>query len=292
MALYLWYFFVYAFLGWCGEVAFAALSKGKFVNRGFLNGPLCPIYGCGVVGVLVATTPFQHNLVALYFGSVIVTTLLELITGFLMEKLFHHRWWDYSKMPLNIGGYVCPLFSFAWGFACVLIVEVIHPRIARLVGLIQAPWSSILLGVLGVALLVDLCVTIATVTKLNKQLAQIDELAAKLRVVSDKLGQTIASGALAVKEVDTKVKEGLQAASAQTKASLQTAEAKARADAEARYAKLVAKLDFGQRRLLKAFPSLRSLQNPGALSTLQERLAQWRKDKKHSKTNSENSPKP
>lgn len=108
-------FFIYGFLGWCSEVAFAAFKQHSFVNRGFLNGPICPIYGIGVTVVVASLQPYVGNLILLYITSTILVTFLEWLTGFLLEKMFHHRWWDYSEMPLNIGGYVCPLFSAIWG---------------------------------------------------------------------------------------------------------------------------------------------------------------------------------
>ena len=87
-------FFVYAFMGWCAEVAFAACKTGKFVNRGFLNGPVCPIYGFGLVAVILALTPLEDRLFLLFIASMAVTTVLELITGWVLEKAFHMKWWD------------------------------------------------------------------------------------------------------------------------------------------------------------------------------------------------------
>ena len=86
MYLLLWIFFVYAFLGWCTEVSFAALTSGRFVNRGFLNGPVCPIYGVGVVIVLFFLDPLRGNTFLLFLGSVLLTSLLEWVTGFVLEK--------------------------------------------------------------------------------------------------------------------------------------------------------------------------------------------------------------
>lgn len=108
------YFFVYGFLGWCTEVIFAAFKQHRFVNRGFLNGPICPIYGVGVTLVIACLEAFQSNLLLLYISSVILVTVLEGVTGWAMDKLFHNKWWDYSKLPFNIGGYVCLLFSLIW----------------------------------------------------------------------------------------------------------------------------------------------------------------------------------
>ena len=99
-----WMFFVYAFMGWCAEVAFAGLRYGRFVNRGFLNGPICPIYGFGLVGVIYLLIDLKDNLFILFLGSVIVTTVIEHITGWVLEKLFHAKWWDYTNNRFNIHG--------------------------------------------------------------------------------------------------------------------------------------------------------------------------------------------
>mgnify|MGYP000491304358 CR=1 FL=1 len=104
----------------------------KFVNRGFLNGPICPIYGVGVTVVVYFLTPYKDNLILLYALSTVLVTVLEGLTGYLMDKIFHHKWWDYTNQPLNIGGYVCLIFSLVWGVACVLIVRVIHPVIHKI----------------------------------------------------------------------------------------------------------------------------------------------------------------
>ena len=276
MREYLWYFFAYAFLGWCSEVVFAAFKSGRFVNRGFLSGPICPIYGFGIVGVLLCTTPLQGNLLWLYLGSVVLTTLLELLTGFAMEKLFHQRWWDYSKMPFNIGGYVCLPFSLIWGIACVLIVKGLHPMIATLVLFIAEPWNSVLLGAFTALFILDVCVAAAKAFKLDRRLSQIDELAAALRIVSDGLGETMANGALNLKATDQRARSELQAAGARTRDSLKEADEKSRTEMKARYIALVAVFGRDHARLLKAFPQLRSLRHPEALNAAKEKLARLR----------------
>ena len=107
----LWIFIIYAFLGWCSEVAFAAVNKGKFVNRGFLNGPVCPIYGVGMLIVVLCLWSLRDRPLLLFLGSALLTTALEFVTGFVLEKFFHDKWWDYSDMPFNIKGYVCLKFT-------------------------------------------------------------------------------------------------------------------------------------------------------------------------------------
>ncbi|MCE5342533.1 MAG: hypothetical protein LLF96_02955 [Eubacteriales bacterium] len=272
MTVWLWYFFSYAFLGWCAEVVFAAFKNGRFVNRGFLNGPVCPIYGFGIVAVLFCLQPFGQNLLLLYVGAVVLITVLELATGFIMEKLFHQRWWDYSKMPLNIGGYVCLPFSLLWGVACVLIVYGFHPVVARFTGLLPQPWSTALLCVFIAVILTDTAVSIAKALKLDQRLSQIDDVAEALRRVSDQLGETIAGGALTLKALDAQARGELQADEEHARNAMREADEKARTELKARYTALVERFERDHRRMLKAFPGLRSPRHPAALAAARRKL--------------------
>ena len=130
------YFLVYSCLGWCLEVVYAAATTGQIVNRGFLNGPVCPIYGFGMVIVLFDLTPFARSTLALYIGGVILPSALELVGGWALYKLYHTRWWDYSDKPFNIGGYICLEFSLLWGVGTLVMMKAIHPTIAGLVELV------------------------------------------------------------------------------------------------------------------------------------------------------------
>ena len=193
-------FFIYACLGWGCEVAFAAVKEGRFINRGFLNGPICPIYGFGVVGVVLALKPVSENLWLLYVGSAILTTAIEFVTGFALEKLFHARWWDYSGMPLNIMGYVTLPFSLVWGAACLVIVRWVHPAF---VGVVHALPFALIIGLdsaFGAVFMVDLCATVSSVRKLSQRLRKLTELGEELHAISDDIGQTISGTTLAAKE--------------------------------------------------------------------------------------------
>ena len=101
------WFFIYSFLGWIWESCYVSIKSKKPVNRGFINGPLCTIYGFGAVSVYLILKDFDRNLLILYAGGVIVATALEFVTGWLMETIFHTRWWDYSNNKFNVHGYIC-----------------------------------------------------------------------------------------------------------------------------------------------------------------------------------------
>ena len=300
MYRFLWIFFIYAFLGWCTEVSYAALVSGRFVNRGFLNGPVCPIYGLGVVLVMACLEPFRDNLLLLFVCSVLLTSLLEWITGFVLEKLFHQRWWDYTNEPFNLGGYVCLRFSIAWGLACVFVSEILHPTVLLLIRLIPRPVGWVLLGVFGTAMAVDLVATVRTIAKLNRQLDQIDEMAQRIRETSNEFGENLADRVLDAAEKGSDLRENLdgwmdelaqrgEELSAdlgedleQWKDSLEQRRAAARAQVEQHRAAVRQELEerkerlqrllegnnLGQRRLLAAFPQMRSTRHRQALERL------------------------
>ena len=289
----LWFFFVYAFLGWCAEVGYAATKTGKFVNRGFLNGPWCPVYGFGVVIVLGCLEPLSGNLPLLFLGSVALTSALEWLTGFALEKLFHQRWWDYSDEPFNLTGYICLRFSLMWGFACLFVVKLLHPTVVLAVDLLPRPLGWVLLAGLCAALGVDLAATVSAIARLNRRLVLLDELAGRIREASDDLGEDLADRVLDAAERGADWKEDwedLAQRMAQRRAQRRAALAEGLDDLRedlqdraetsrkqlqewrASAQELLDKSSRGQRRLLRAFPSLRSVDHRAALERLRRRL--------------------
>lgn len=128
--LFLW-FLLYAFIGWVYESVLVSVSERRWVNRGFLNGPLCPIYGCGAVLAIVLLHDFT-NPIEIFLISSFGASILEYITSWGMEKLFHARWWDYSHYRFNIQGRICLLGAIVFGFGGVLIIDVVQPQVERL----------------------------------------------------------------------------------------------------------------------------------------------------------------
>lgn len=188
---YMLCFFLYGFVGWCTEVGFAAVKQRRFVNRGFLNGPICPIYGVGVTFVILLLTPFSRNVFFFYVFSVIVVTILEGTTGWAMDKIFHNKWWDYSHMPFNLGGYVCLLFSMLWGAACIFIIYFLHPAVYKGLSLLPNALELVLTILLFAVLLADITVTFSAIFKFNKSLAHLRKITDELHEISDQLGEDI-----------------------------------------------------------------------------------------------------
>lgn len=203
----LWLFLIYAFLGWCTEVAFAALTRGIFANRGMANGPVCPIYGFGMLAVLFCLEPFRKNFFLLFIGSVLVTSALELVTGWALEKFFHDKWWDYTNEPFNLKGYICLRFSLMWGLACLLVVNVIHPSVYFLVQKLATRPGRVALVCLLAAFLADEIITFAQLLRLPRQLRAIEDTQRRLRAVSDGIGSTIADGVLTAVETEQAFRE-------------------------------------------------------------------------------------
>ncbi|MCF0113726.1 MAG: putative ABC transporter permease, partial [Erysipelotrichaceae bacterium] len=159
-----WIFIIYAFFGWCTEVAYQTVNRGIFVNRGFLNGPYCPIYGCGVSLVVCVLTPLKDNLLILFAGSLLLTSAIEFLTGFVLEKVFHNKWWDYSNVPFNIKGYVCLKFSIYWGLACMMVMLIVHPIIYGFILVIPHILGILLISIAMIGFTVDFIVTVQTIT--------------------------------------------------------------------------------------------------------------------------------
>lgn len=234
-----YYFVIYATIGWFIEVIYMTLETGRFENRGFLNGPLCPIYGFGMVFILMALTPIKDNAILLYVGSVILCTSWEFLIGYFLEKVFHNTWWDYSHERFNLKGYICLKISLLWGVGCLIIMRIVHPAIAKLVELIPVkvgvPVGFVMLGLI----FFDLGVSLAVVIKLNNRLKKLDDIQKKLRVASDAIGENLSDEVL---ELKTK------------------------------YEKLAEYRDEMQERLIRAFPKMHSHRYNVSLSKIRDKL--------------------
>ncbi len=196
----IWYFFIYAFLGWISEVVFAALKTGKFVNRGFLNGPVCPIYGFGIIIILLALDKVKDNLFVLFFASFLLTSVLEFLTGFILEKFFHKKWWDYSKEILNIKGYVCVRFSLIWAIACIFVINLVQPLIFNLVEILPEILGAIILTVFIVVFVLDFSFTVYQILQFSKNSKTLEKLERQLKKSSNKLGESVAAITLKAQE--------------------------------------------------------------------------------------------
>lgn len=152
---WLLFFFIYCFLGWIWESCYVSIKERQWINRGFMHGPMLPIYGSGAIIVLLATIPVKENLFLVFLFGMIAATILEYITGAVMEQLFHVRYWDYSKNPYNLNGYICIKTSIAWGVFSILMIRVLHRPIDYFVLMIPKNIVDILAFAITIAVAVD-----------------------------------------------------------------------------------------------------------------------------------------
>lgn len=185
------FFFIYSFAGWCIEVCCAAIQKRKFVNRGFVNGPLCPIYGSGAVLFAIFLPELKEAPFFLFLAGAILASILEFTTGALLEKLFHRKWWDYSNIRWNYEGYVCLPFSLGWGVCAVVLNMFLNPLLVKLLRIMPRLLMVIIMIALTVALVLDTVGTTLAIRGLQKKQVQLAEFTEGVSQVSKLLENAI-----------------------------------------------------------------------------------------------------
>lgn len=277
-------FFVYGFLGWCIEVVFCGLEEGHFINRGFLNGPICPIYGFGGVIVVLCLTPIADNILLLFIGSAILTTLLEFVTGFLLDKIFHARWWDYSDKPFNVCGYICLKFSVYWGLVCIALMKGIHPAIYDLIKHVPHFIGIIVLIFLSAVFVADVIITVVTINNLAKRVKLMDDIANKIHAVSDEIGEKVYGGAVKVakkgeeiynseeaREIREKYESGVEELKQKQEERREKLEKEIQ-ELREKYDAVLKESRIMQRRVIKAFPKMKYRLHGEQLEKLKEKL--------------------
>lgn len=186
-----WFYFIYSFIGWCGEVCVAAVRKKKFINRGFVSGPFCPIYGAGAVAFAVFLPELTENPFFLFLGGMILASFLEFVTGALLEKLFHKKWWDYSGIRFNFEGYVCVRYALLWGGFALLLTYIVSPAMGMLVRMLPYLIGVTALWVLSVFLLLDTVGTALAIRGMQKKAEQLAQLTEGMGQISRLLENAI-----------------------------------------------------------------------------------------------------
>lgn len=238
----IWLFF-YSVVGWIYESTLCSVRAHKFINRGFLNGPYCPIYGWGAVLDILILGKVQ-NPVLLFFLGAIVTCSLEYFTSYIMEKLFHARWWDYSKRKFNINGRVCLLGAVVFGAFSVILIKLVHPLVSDVTNSLPRAALHWLAAVTFAIIAADECVTIGGIAGFNKKLK---ELAAATENVKADIGLKLHDKGGLGSEVYSAVHNAA--------------------------AVFVQKLNAQQRRILAAFPKLRTMEHNDILNDVRRLIA-------------------
>lgn len=181
---YILFFFFYSIIGWISEVIYCSIKDKKFTNRGFLFGPICPIYGTGAISMLLALSWCKKWPVVVFLLGVVVCDIVEYLTSVIMEKLFHARWWDYSKKKFNLHGRICLEHSCYWGIFSVLLIYLIHPLgAAKLALLVPYEWKVRIMLVVLTLFAVDLI-------RALKNALDVKKISDKFKTVKDKVLQS------------------------------------------------------------------------------------------------------
>lgn len=189
---WLFFFYLYCFLGWCFESAYVSLKSKKLVNRGFMRGPFLPLYGSGAVMMLVVSAPFRDNLLLTYLAGVVGATALEYVTGVTMEALFKVRYWDYSNQRFNYKGHICLSSSVAWGFLTILMTRVIHRPIEQLALTIPAVVLSGVTAVLTIYIVADFTLSFKAAMELRDILVKMQKIKEEVERLQRRLDVIIA----------------------------------------------------------------------------------------------------
>ena len=195
LSQWLLFFFLYSFFGWIWESCYVSLRKHRWVNRGFMHGPMLPLYGSGAVSVLIITLPVRDNLPLVFIMGMIGATLLEFFTGMVMESLFHVRYWDYSHLKFNVKGYICPVASLCWGVFSIMMVKVVHIPIEEVILKIPMAIAD------GLAL-AQLDETKVQIRKLQERIREAsEEMSEKLRTAAEGVPEKLRSAAATAGEM-------------------------------------------------------------------------------------------
>ena len=281
---FLW-LMIYSVIGWVYESTICSIGQRKLINRGFLNGPYCPIYGTGAVLVLLVLGRIQ-NPVLLFFAGAVLTCSLEYLTSWLMEKLFHARWWDYSKRKFNIGGRVCLIGAVVFGAFSVVLILVLHPFIKSLTDRLTDPPLNIICAMLFVGIVSDLIVTVKGLRGTHAVFAEYAVLLQqKRRELSEKLRLGAEEGRERIRELSAeermKLREAAELGAEEREKIRRTTEE----ERERFYAKLQMRLNAQQRRTINSFPQWKLTRNNEVLDGLREAMEKAKQRRKSGRDN-------
>lgn len=161
-------FFIFSFIGWVIEVLEGIINKRGFINRGFLVGPICPIYGISCLVMLFLLNRYENDYLILFLLGMVICTFIEYFTSLILEKIFNTRWWDYSDHKINLNGRVCLETMLLFGLSGILLMKIFKPPFNKLLEIIPFNIKLIISIVLLILLIIDLCFSINVINYLKK----------------------------------------------------------------------------------------------------------------------------
>lgn len=291
MIMYKWYqwlafFYIYCFVGWCIESTYVSIKKKKWVNRGFLRLPMLPIYGSGAVIMLFASVPFRDNLLMVYLSGMAAATILEYITGSVMEKLFKVRYWDYTGNRFQLNGHICLGTSLCWGLLSVALTEFLHNPVETAVLNINKTFLFIPLAVISILFIADSIKSVQEALDIGKALERITALRKEWEDMQKQLERVKEYAKQQMEELQENTEQKLEVWKETASDQIETVKERLEKQKEAIIENLnilkedleqtKGRLDLKKIRLLKRNPSAASHRFAKALKELKERS-----DKKH-----------
>lgn len=192
MVQWICFFFIYGFLGWCYESAYVSIKHKRWVNRGFVRGPLLPLYGSGAILLLFVTIPFRESLFMMFVAGAIGATILEYVTGVTMEALFKVRYWDYSKRKFNFQGHICLAATTLWGVFAILLVKVVHRPIENLIMGLPETLVEIFVMIITVVFTADFALSFKAAMDIRDVLIKLEEVQREMERMQKRLDVILA----------------------------------------------------------------------------------------------------
>lgn len=192
MIQWLFFFYFYCFAGWCFESAYVSVKARKLTNRGFMRGPFLPIYGSGAIMMLIVSMPFRDSIPLTYLAGCVGATVLEYVTGVTMEALFQVRYWDYSNVKFNFQGHICLGSTLAWGVLTIVMTNIVHIRVEKLVLSIPGQILTVVTLLLTAGIFADFALSFKAAIDLRNVLLKMEQAKAEMQRIQKRLDVIIA----------------------------------------------------------------------------------------------------
>lgn len=297
------YFIIFSFMGWIMETCRCSYAEKKFINRGFLNGPICPIYGTGMVTIIIFLDGIKDNAIALFFGGIILASVLEYAVAALLEGLFKAKWWDYSYKKFNIKGRVCLSISLCWGALCVVMMQWVVPFLTEIISKADPVKANIVIYMFIAVVTVDAFITIYNLISLRKILAELSSIGGEIKEqfikthfytkteeFIEKYGnlkndfrnrlESLVSSELDMSAIMEKWKEAKEVVADEIYNDQRISEIiKSINEKKTKYLNKIDTHTFVQRRILDAFPNFKPFENIESFKALKKRIGLKRREK-------------
>ena len=187
---YMTFIIIYSFCGWVIESISKSIEERQLVNSGFLNGPICPIYGLGAMIMIFVLGNLKDKIILLFLAAFVLLTIWEYVVGIFLEKVFKTKYWDYSDFKFNFQGRICLKNSIYWGVLGVIFIQFIHPFVSNIVNIIPTISLTYVITIIYSILVVDIAFSISTYTNMEATMQKINEMGENIKLKLEELKQS------------------------------------------------------------------------------------------------------